>query len=186
MSEKPPKFQCHRDIENSQNSSELKPTCDLCDKSVYRDNEELYQEHFKDQYLTYVEMADRISARRHLANVFFLGLQTTVITILATSFSKKVEIPAFVVLITLMAMMFVCVAWWYILISYRNLNSAKYKVIGRMEESLPASPYWKEEWSELGQGEDFKKYLPLSLIEQLLPVIFFLMYMALSYYLLMK
>lgn len=181
MSEQTPDSLGKRVSDNSENVTGLPSFLELGNKNIYVTNEEMFQEHFKDQYLMYVEMADRISARRHQSNVFFLSLQSVIITLLSLSFKEgKNQYIMSIIPITSFSMVFICVAWWWILRSYRNLNSAKYKVIGRMEESMPASPYWKEEWKELGEGKDFRKYLQLTFIEQFLPVIFGIMYIALA------
>jgi hypothetical protein len=45
-----------------------------------------------------------------------------------------------------------CFAWFYLVWSYRLLNSAKYQVVGALEERLPASPFWAAEWWALGEG----------------------------------
>ena len=171
---------------NQQSDSSAIPTSsktsasELGRSDVYHDNDELFQDHFLQQYQTYVEMADRISSRRHATNVFFLTLQSTVITVLGYAIISEnkmlINDPIWVGSIILFTMMMFCMAWWLLLRSYRNLNSAKYKVIGKMEASLPSSPYWKEEWKELGEGKDIRKYLPLSVIEQFLPLLFMLIY----------
>jgi hypothetical protein len=69
--------------------------------------------------------------------------------------------------------------------SYRQLNAGKYLVVGEFEKRLPASPYWSAEWKALGEGKDPKKYLPLTHIENWIPVVFAFLYivMALSIYL---
>jgi len=69
-----------------------------------------------------------------------------------------------------------CVAWWWLVRSYRLLNGAKFKVVGALEERLPASAYWRAEWVALGEGNDWRKYLPLSHLEQWVPILFALVY----------
>jgi hypothetical protein len=69
-----------------------------------------------------------------------------------------------------------CAAWWWLVRSYRQLNTAKFKVVGALEERLPASPYWRAEWAALGEGKDWRKYLPLTHLEQWIPVLFGLVY----------
>ncbi len=71
-----------------------------------------------------------------------------------------------------------CGAWFYLLRSYRQLNTAKYQVIGQLEERLPASPYWRAEWTALGEGKDRTKYWPLSHIEKWIPVLFAATYLV--------
>ena len=69
-----------------------------------------------------------------------------------------------------------CFAWWWLIRAYRQLNTAKFKIIGEFESRLPASPFWAAEWHELGEGKDFRKHTPLSVIETVVPVIFALLY----------
>ena len=45
-----------------------------------------------------------------------------------------------------------------------------------MEEKLPSSPYWKAEWKALGEGKSLKKYLPLTKLEQFVPILFAVIY----------
>ena len=71
-----------------------------------------------------------------------------------------------------------CLAWYYLVRSYRQLNTAKYEVVGALEERLPASPYWRAEWYALGEGKDRSRYWPLSHIEQWIPVMFGFAYVA--------
>ena len=125
----------------------------------------------------YVEMADRISSRRNLANVFFLTINSTVLSVAGFSFDKLASInPKWFICFPVIGILVICIVWWWILRSYRNLNSAKFKVIGQLETKLPASPYWSAEWAELGQGKDIKKYLPLTVLETSIPIIFALIY----------
>ena len=59
-----------------------------------------------------------------------------------------------------------------------RVNSAKYTVIGVLEERLPASPYWRADWKALGEGRDKAKYWPMTHLEQWIPVIFAATYVA--------
>ena len=61
---------------------------ELAESSEYIENKELYQNHIIEQYKVYVEMADRISARRNLTNIFFLTLNTTILGAIGFSFEK--------------------------------------------------------------------------------------------------
>jgi hypothetical protein len=148
----------------------------------YKEDNKLYLEHLLEQYKIYVEMADRISARRHAANVFFLTLHSSAVAAIGFTFDRIEQIDSRAILIfPLIALFVFCIVWWWLIRSYRNLNSAKYKVIGKMEELLPYSPYWAEEWKELGEGKDWRKYLQLTVIEQWVPVMFGLIYLSLVF-----
>ena len=131
-----------------------------------------------EQYKLYVEMADRVSQRRGLTNTFFLTLNTTIFTLFGVFWTDRPAGSSWWLLVPLMVVLGECFAWFYLLRSYRLLNSAKFKVIGALEERLPASPYWKAEWSALGQGTDRSSYWPLSHIEKWIPLGFGILYVA--------
>jgi MFS family permease len=76
----------------------------------------------------------------------------------------------------LLALLGQCAAWYYLLRSYRQLNTAKYLVVGALEKRLPASQYWRAEWVALGEGKDRSKYRPLTHLEQWIPVLFGTLY----------
>lgn len=151
------------------------------DAADYSTAHEGYYSIILEQYKLYVEMADRVSARRAIANTYFLSLNTSVVaavgllwsTTLSNTFRWWLVIP-------FMALVVQCFAWFYIVRSYRQLNSAKYRVVGALEERLPASPYWKAEWSALGEGRERSRYWPLTHLEQWLPITFGVIYLALS------
>lgn len=136
-----------------------------------------YQDHLFQQYKLYAEMADRISQRRNLANTFFLTLHTLILGVAGFVY-EQAEIPAnrFVIIIPLVGVLALCFAWWKLVKSYRQLNTAKFKVIGEFEKRLPSSPYWSAEWKALGEGKDPKLYTPLTAVETWVPVIFGLLY----------
>ena len=144
----------------------------------YGNDTKLVQAAILDQYKLYVEMADRISQRRGLTNTFFLTINTAVFTLIGVFLNIKPVGEPWWLLIPLIALLGQCFAWYYIVRSYRLLNTAKYKVVGALEERLPASPYWKAEWETLGKGEDPKKYWPLSHIEQWIPILFAAVYLG--------
>jgi hypothetical protein len=130
-----------------------------------------------EQYKIYVEMADRISTRRGVTNTFFLTLNTGFATILVPMW-RDGSTSIWHVLLSVVVLEGQCLAWFWLLRSYRQLNSAKYAVIGALEERLPASPYWRAEWEALGQGKDPGRYLPLTRLEQWVPALFTLAYLG--------
>jgi len=149
----------------------------------YSKKGELYHNHILEQYKLYVEMADRISSRRNLANVFFLTMNTTILGSIGFLFEKiQLITPKYLVLFPLSGILILTLVWWWLLRSYRNLNSAKYKVIGHLEEKLPSSPYWSAEWKELGEGKNIKKYLPLTVLETVVPIVFGVLYLMMGIY----
>jgi hypothetical protein len=131
-----------------------------------------------EQYRLYVEMADRVSARRGLTNSFFLTLNTGVFTLIAVVGKTPPAGKEWWLAIPLAAALGECFAWFYLVRSYRLLNSAKYQVVGALEERLPASPFWRAEWWALGEGKNRALYWPLSHIEQSVPLLFGLVYVS--------
>ena len=139
---------------------------------------EQYQEHLFKQYKICVEAADRISTRRNLANTFFLTLHTLIISTAVFACEKGLPLAnKWLIIFPLVAVLALCYLWWRLLKSYRQLNTAKYKVIGEYERRLPSSPYWSAEWKALGEGKDPKLYKPLTDVEKWIPPVFGLLYL---------
>lgn len=128
---------------------------------------EKYQTHLLDQYKLYVEMADRISARRLTANTYFLSVNTALLGFVAY-IAKDTITYLWILGVAGIAL---CWLWYRIIRSYRDLNTAKFAVIHGIEKRLPLSPY-AAEWVEAGHGKDSKRYHPLTHIETGVPIIF--------------
>lgn len=125
-----------------------------------------------DQYKLYVEMADRISSRRLTANSFFLAINSAIITLGGYTTLRLGELaPMSLAAAVSLAGITLCLLWFRILQSYRDLNTAKFTVIHEMEKLLPLSPYHAE-WQAVGRGAKPSKYLPLTHLELLVPWIF--------------
>ncbi|MHC0037919.1 RipA family octameric membrane protein [Pseudoneobacillus sp. C159] len=137
-----------------------------------------YSIHCFEQYKLYVEMADRVSSRRMLANTFFLTVNTMLVTVL-TALISKLEVSLTWLLPSLIAELTLCFAWWRMVKSYGQLNSGKYQVVNELENYLPIKPY-AAEWVILGEGKDPKKYRPLTRVENWIPKIFSVIYVMLA------
>lgn len=139
---------------------------------------EQFNEHVFEQYKIFVEMADRVSMRRNVANTFFLSLHTFIISTISFLFGENVMIDKnWLLVVVLIAVLLMCYVWYRVLLSYRQLNSAKFKVIGEFERMLPSSPFWAAEWKAMGEGKDRSLYWPLTDIEQYVPIIFAILYL---------
>jgi hypothetical protein len=87
-------------------------------------------------YKLAVEMADRVSARRAVANAFFLTVNTTLIAVVGLSTAKPDSALRFIAVCT--AGIAVSVCWLLLLRVYRRLNAAKFAVINQIEtDHLP-------------------------------------------------
>ena len=118
-----------------------------------------------EQYKLMAEMSDRLSARRGLANSFFLSIESALIATVTLADKRTWPIAV--------AGIVVALAWFRLLRSYKMLNSAKFKVIHAIEARLPAQPF-KDEWDILDQPTQpvWKRYTALSTIEQIVPLVF--------------
>ena len=137
-----------------------------------------YSNAILEQYKVYVEMADRISARRALTNTFFLTLNSAVFTTIGVFWTTRAHVASWLLIFPVLVLLGQCLAWFWLVRSYRQLNAAKYAVIGALEERLPASPYWRAEWKALGEGKDPSRYWPLTHLEQWIPALFAACYLG--------
>ena len=68
---------------------------------------------------------------------------------------------------------------YFLIKSYKQLNTGKFAVIHEIEKHLPLALY-KYEWQVLGEGKDKTKYYPFSHVELWIPRIFGILYLALG------
>ncbi|MCX8564772.1 hypothetical protein OS122_28200 [Mycolicibacterium mucogenicum] len=139
-----------------------------------------------DIYKLAVEMADRVSARRAVANAFFLTVNTTLIAVVGLSTTKPDSGLRFVAVCV--AGVAVSMCWLLLLRVYRRLNAAKFAVINEIEaDHLPIKPY-TDEWSVLKpEGADGtrlrdrlgKMSRELGNVERIVPVVFGVLYVVL-------
>lgn len=125
-----------------------------------------------EQYKLYVEMADRVSSRRGLANTFFLTLNSAILTAIGVAWNQRPDAPAAVAAVPAVVLVVQCFVWFWTVRSYRQLNSGKWAVVGALETLLPTSPWWGAEWRALGEGRDPGRYWPITHIEQWVPLLF--------------
>jgi hypothetical protein len=136
----------------------------------YGDN---YKSHYIEIYKLYVEMADKISERRQAANSFFLTINTAIVGLVSyLQLGQTGKTESIFHLMIGMAGMIICYMWYRLVLSYKQLNSGKFRVVHLIEQNLPLAPY-DAEWEILGRGKDPKKYLPFTHIEIFVPWVFF-------------
>jgi hypothetical protein len=138
-----------------------------------------FQDHLLEQYKLYVESAQTITERRlHSAN-FFLAINSSLVAVFGITLSSfgnhrwNGVIPLTGILVS--------IVWFRVVKSYKDLNTAKFKVIHELESYLPAALF-KHEWQVCGWGSDPKKYRPLTHSEQYVPLAFVVFYVVLALY----
>jgi len=147
-------------------------------KAEKKDYGSNYEAHYIEQYKLYVEMADRISSRRQSANSFFLSVNTAIIAIIGyVQLGQSAGTnQAFYWLVSI-AGMALCYTWYRLILSYKNLNSGKFKVVHALEKRLPVAPY-DAEWESLERGKNPKLYQPFTRVEMTVPWVFLLLHLS--------
>jgi len=153
-------------------------------KELFRAGEKDYGQQYKDhlfsQYQLYIESAEKISDRRQNANNYFITINTVLISFLGVLFqSKLLENISWVKSLVSFVGIIVCVVFWFLLRSYKQINTGKFKVIHEIEEKLPLGLY-DYEWKILEEGKNNKVYFPFSHIEMIIPWVFGAVYVILG------
>lgn len=133
-------------------------------------------------YKLAVEMADRVSARRAVANAFFLTVNTTLVAVVGLR--GEVASSALLTVSVCFAGIAVAGCWWFLLQNYRRLNDAKFAVINKIEEEHLPVRLFSDEWAALGgPGAPMGRlasirsaFKQLGTVEKVVPVIFALLY----------
>lgn len=139
-----------------------------------------YKDHLFEQYKLYIESVEKISDRRQHANNYFVTINTALISLIGLFFQIKIfEDIVWIKSLLAFVGIIICIIFWYLIRSYKQLNSGKFTVIHKIEEKLPLELY-KYEWEILGKGEDKKKYYPFTHVELLMPWVFGVIYFILG------
>jgi hypothetical protein len=137
-----------------------------------------YRDHYLEQYKLFVASSQQISDRRLTSGNYFLAINSSLVTTFGLTLSLlgrhkwNVVIPV--------AGLLVCLVWYSLVLSYKALNTAKFKVIHELEEHLPAALF-KYEWHVCGHGKG-GKYRPLTHSERYIPLLFGALYVVLAAY----
>ena len=131
---------------------------------------ESYQSHLLEQYKLYITSAENISNRRQTANAFFVTVNTVLVSLVGYLDFGSDKSSSIYWLISV-AGIAISYMWYRLIRSYKDLNSAKFKVIHEIEKNLPISPY-DAEWEAVDRGKDSKLYLPFTHIEIYIPWVF--------------
>lgn len=121
-------------------------------------------------YEIYLSTAEHTRTIRHQANGFFIAINGALLAFLggiASSADKNLWFYLFYGA----AGLSLCALWFLLVLSYKKLNAAKYKIIHQLEERFPVKPL-SEEWELLGKGKELRRYIPVTKIEVCVPIIF--------------
>lgn len=139
-----------------------------------------YKGHLFEQYKLYVESVEKTSDRRQHTNNYFITINTALISLIGLSFQIKIfENVSWIKSLLAGVGIIICIVFWFLIKSYKQLNAGKFKVIHEIEKNLPLALY-KYEWEVLGEGKDKNLYYPFSHVESLIPWVFGLIYLLLG------
>jgi len=134
-----------------------------------------------EQYKLLVEMADRVSQRRHELGRFHVSMHTTVLTLLATAGvwgQRSLALRPWMYLVPLPFVLAACALWREQILAHAMLSSAKFRVIEQLEQQLPVRAFALE-WEHLGRGKE-RRYRTHARLEARLPAVVALAYMMLA------
>lgn len=130
--------------------------------------EEIKEEIVLAQWQTCVEMANAVSERRDNMNNLFITINLAVIA--AISYVWEIQTIALCV-----AGIVLCIIWMVFIYNFKQLNTAKFDVINKMEKDLPIRAF-NDEWEVLKEN---KHYFYGSALEMILAGAFMIGYIAL-------
>lgn len=157
-------------------------------KALYHDDEDFnsyFQEEGKNTETLYkmmVDSSEKLIERRQKMNAFFITAMGALMA-LAGALAKfgTVESPAisFAVMAAFGVVgLLLCNSWRNLIDNYGKLNKAKFRVILKLEQSLSAQIF-SAEWAALGKGRRPHKYQSFTSTENLVPLWFAILILAL-------
>lgn len=132
-------------------------------------------------YKLHAELADRVSQRREGANRLYVSLLAGLAAFVAALIRFGVgDVPVQIVLVTIgVAGAALSASWYIVLRSYRQLNTGKFRALHELEGRL-AYRFFQREWDLLGKGDDRRRYWRLTVVERILPCVFFMLFVGLA------
>lgn len=122
-----------------------------------------------EQYTTYVDTTLNVSNRRMRNNRFYVLLLSGTLAVISVLADTQIIEEVGLLLAGLLGLA-LCVLWYLSIVSYKQLNSGKYRVIEEMEEELPFSPFDRE-WEILDRGDNWRTYITHTRVERKIPVV---------------
>lgn len=134
-------------------------------------------------YKLHSELADRVSQRREGANRLHVSIAVGLVVFLGTliRFGGDQALGAIVFVAVGLCGMIVCASWYVVLRSYRQLNAEKFRVLRDLETRLPYE-FFTTEWDPESVGSKSNRYMRLSVVETIMPLVFGALFLAMTVY----
>ena len=124
-------------------------------------------------YKLHAGLADSISRQRGTANRFYMLVLSGLSVLFSALLQRRNGVPLGWLMIGFGALGASLASAWFIVIrSFRQLNSGKFKALQELEEKL-VYLFFKREWDLLEEGRERKTYWRLTVVETIVPIIFF-------------
>ena len=132
-------------------------------------------------YKIHAEHAERVAQRREGANRLYVGILTgfLVAVVALTRFGLEDIVSNVLTLVGGLIGIVLCLSWYLVIRSYRQLNTAKFAILHELEGKLPFA-FFKREWEQLEEGKKLNKYLNITKAEMTLPALFGILFSALA------
>jgi hypothetical protein len=128
-----------------------------------------FKKHLLEQYKLYVGTTQDVTSKRLESNKFYLSISSVIFAI--AGYLTAINETSVIVLFSIIGVI-ISVVWIQSIESYRELNAAKFRVIHKLEESMPACLFKCEEKQYQGKQKG------LSFTERWCPIAFIILYCA--------
>lgn len=125
------------------------------------------------QYELFVNDTRELADRRQRSNHFFLAMVSSLIAAIVLLEGSGQSAQRVLVGLKIPGAL-ISFGWWLNIRSFRELSSARFKILSQMEKYLPFDPF-DTEWKTLASHDS--RYLKLTFLEQMSPVAFGLMFL---------
>lgn len=125
-----------------------------------------------EQYKLFIESTEKVSNRRLETNKFYISLLGIVISLILFIFQYKNN--STIIFFACLFGILLSFLWLLKLNSFKKLNSAKFRIISKLENTCNFKPY-QEEWRILKKNG----YSELTNLEGYVPIIFILAFLLL-------
>ncbi|CQH57846.1 uncharacterized protein HHUB_2614 [Halobacterium hubeiense] len=133
-----------------------------------------------EQWKFYGQTTLNVSNRRLRNNRFYLRLLIALLGIAGIGAKLGYFSDVGILIIGAVGLPF-CVLWSFHILSYKQLNSGKYRVMWEMAEELPFDPF-NMEWTRLKEGQEPHAYIKHTTVEVWWPRVFGYFYGVLVLY----
>lgn len=144
-------------------------------------NEKERSMQYMEQYKIFVQTSEDLVNRRQNVNSFHMSIHSALLAFMGALFALDIDliyVLSFCIVLCI-AGIIMTLSWSNMLESYGQLNSAKMKIIGLLEEKLPLSMY-NAEWKVLDDPLRKKRYRSFTQTEGVIPNAFRVLYVILG------